>query len=265
VSKEIFIGIPVLNRLDLLKQAVAAIDVPARILVVNNNSVDSKYNDEFDKWAEQAGVEVRRQRYNLGVAASWNLIIQTGLGWGYDEIYIGSNDTVVDPGLLSAVRDVDKSHPDDAMWHIWAWNFWCIHARAVSRVGLFDENFYPAYREDQDYSYRCDILAKMKRYSIPALAMPGLPQVDIDPALKAFHAGSMTVKSDKVYARHNKNTHGNWNTTHYKLKWGGLPPNEQFVIPYDGKYGEDKDHRWWPDPGKTIAPRDWDNGKKRLR
>lgn len=260
--KKIFVGIPVLNRLDLLQASVASIDVPARVFVVNNNVVDKQFNDELTAWALANDVEVRSSPYNLGVAASWNLIITTAMGWGYEEIFIGSNDTTVLPGTLAAIRDLDKSDPDDAIWHICGWNYWAIHARTIARVGLFDENFYPAYREDQDYSYRCDYLANMKRYAVPKHPMPPLANSAVPATVGGHHLGSQTVASNAQYAAHNRNTHGNWNTTHYKMKWGGMPLQETFKVPY-GKV--DKDHRWWPDPGNSIAVRDWDKHEDKIR
>ena len=262
---KIFVGIPVLNRLDLLQASVASIDVPARVFVVNNNAVDQKFNDDLTTWAFAEGIEVRSPRFNLGVAASWNLIIQTAMSWGYEEVFIGSNDTTLVPGTLATIRDLDKSDPDSAIWHICGWNYWVIHTRTIGRIGLFDENFYPAYREDQDYSYRVDKLSTMKRFAIPSATMHPLPILDIPETLGGHHLGSMTVASDSKYQAHNQNTHGNWNTSHYKMKWGGMPLFETHKIPYGGKLGKDKDLRWWPDPGGSIRVRDWDEGKTRLR
>jgi len=41
------------------------------------------------------------------------------------------------------------------------WPHWCaftIGMRVVSKVGLFDEGYYPAYFEDKDYERRCNNL-----------------------------------------------------------------------------------------------------------
>jgi hypothetical protein len=114
----------------------------------------------------------------------------------------------------------------------------------ISKVGWFDENFYPAYKEDQDYSYRCN-LAGVERKSLPGAS--------------ATHLGSQTIASDPEYAIHNLHTHSDWNRRYYITKWGGESSSEVFTTPY-GRL--DCDHRWWRDPSDSIHARDWDNGRR---
>jgi glycosyltransferase involved in cell wall biosynthesis len=258
--EKVFIGIPVLNRVDLLQRALESIDIPAYIYIVNNNSVDSEFQKEFTILKEAHGFDVYSARYNLGVAASWNRIIMHAMGLGYDKLIVSSNDTMMIPGSLAALSAVDIDNPKDVIWHLCVWNCWMLHVRAIPLVGWFDENFYPAYREDQDYSYRCDVLAKVNRYAVPKHPMDHLPFLDL-PDVGADHLGSQTVSSDAEYAQRNQNTHMNWNTAHYRMKWGSMPGQETFTTPYDGKL----DYRWWPDPGGSLAHRDWDNGRERVR
>ena len=153
---QLFLAIPVLNRLDLLERAVARIDQPAEVLIVNNNTADPAFDAGLAALATARGLRVTTPGRNLGVAASWNLILRTAMELGHEVAYIGSNDTLLKPGTLESVRArVEDSGPDELIWHAHSWNFFAIHTNAVARVGWFDENFYPAYKEDQDYSYRC--------------------------------------------------------------------------------------------------------------
>jgi GT2 family glycosyltransferase len=233
----IFIGIPVLNRLDLLRKCIAAIDYPAEVLVVSNNAVDQGFIQEVDHMATELGFAVLHQRRNLGVAASWNLILRTAFNQGYDWAFIGSNDTIVHPGSLKAAVDFQKDK-NSRVWHLSAWNLFLVNRRAIDDIGWFDENFYPAYKEDQDYSYRCR-LAGRDRVNVPCVS--------------ADHIGSATIRSDARYARRNRRTHA-LNLSHYVTKWGGDATKERFTRPYDRP---DRDHRWWPDPGGSILTRDW--------
>ena len=260
---KICIGIPVLNRVDLLKKCLASIDYPAQIIVINNNTVDKAANDELYALRDNKDIYVHSGRYNLGVAASWNKIIQMAMGWGYDKVYVGANDCVLLPGTLKAFETLDMGDKDDVMWHICYFSFWCMHMRSIPRVGWFDENFYPAYREDQDYVYRCR-LAGVNRYYVPKCSRKGFPNVDL-PEAGGVHSGSQTISSDPRYKKKNKETHHKWNTSHYKLKWGGLPGKERYKTPYNGKYGPQTDLRFWPDPGNSIVARDWDKGVPRVR
>jgi GT2 family glycosyltransferase len=238
-----FIGIPILNRLDLLKESIGHIDYPADIVIINNNSVDRSFREELHHFAKENGIEVIDQLYNRGVAASWNCIIRTGISRGHDLIFIGSNDTFLTPGSIKTVVEFTKTEPE-VIWHINAWNFFAIHRQAVKLVGWFDENFYPAYLEDQDYAYRC-------RLAGATSCIVG--------GTWALHLGSQTIHSDPEYYELNIDTHHNWNENHYRAKWGGDRGAERFRRPYDRP---DKDWKWWPDPGDTIAQRDWDRRRR---
>lgn len=255
MSGRIFLGIPVLNRLDLLERCLERIDVPADILIVNNNSVDAGFRSGLRDLAarhcleRRHGLEVHDQERNLGVAASWNYILAAGLGWGHELVFIGSNDTFVHPGSLAAARArIRDSREDELIWHVHAWNFFAIHTRAVARVGWFDENFYPAYCEDEDYTYRCDALSGQRRVILHL------------PNLGAEHLGSQTILSDPEYRTLNDGTHLGWNQRYYREKWGGPPHEERFRTPFDQA---GRDWRWWPDPGDSIWRRDWDHTRRR--
>ncbi len=248
MSGRIFLGVPVLNRLDLLERCLERIDIPADILIVNNNSVDPSFQTTLRNLAARRGLEVHDQERNLGVAATWNYILAAGLGWGHEVVFIGSNDTFVHPGSLAATLErIRDAREDEVIWHIHAWNFFAIHTRAVARVGWFDENFYPAYCEDEDYSHRCEVL--------------GMQRVILHlPNLGAEHLGSQTILSDAEYEALNRETHFGWNQRYYREKWGGPPHAERFRTPF-GQPG--RDPRWWPDPGDSIWRRDWDRERRR--
>lgn len=249
-SQKIFLGIPVLNRLDLLAQCLERIDLPADVLIVNNNTLDSGFDAGVAELAESRGAMVWKPERNLGVAGSWNLILRTGMGWGHELVFIGSNDTFLHSGTLAAARErALDSTADERLWHIHAWNFFLLHTAIVPRVGWFDENFYPAYKEDQDYAYRCR-LAGVERVIL------NLPNRGAD------HLGSQTIESDPEYWASNDVTHFGWNRPYYLRKWGGDNGAEVFRSPFGRT---DRDWRWWPDPGDTIWQRDWDLARRKRR
>lgn len=87
--QKIFVGIPVLNRIDLLERCLDRIDHPADVLIVNNDTVYPKIDARLTRLADKRGAEVWRPDRNLGVAASWNLILRTGMGRGHELVFIG--------------------------------------------------------------------------------------------------------------------------------------------------------------------------------
>ena len=245
MGERIFLGIPILNRLDLLEECLDRIDVSAEILIINNNGQDREFTRGLRRLGRDRGLHIRDQERNLGVAGSWNRILMTGMGWGYDLVFIGSNDTLLWPGSLQAALEAPKEDEDVALWHIWYWSFFAMPLRTIPRVGWFDENFYPAYKEDQDYSYRCR-LAGMRRHWLN------------NDEVGADHLGSQTIRSDAHYFQKNAESHGAWNTPYYRQKWGGDATHERFRRPFDKA---DRDHRWWPDPARAHAEWDWGRGQ----
>ena len=236
--EQIIIGIPILNRIDLLLECIGALDYPAHIVVINNNVSDTDFLSRLDKLSVEGGVKVLHQSRNLGVSASWNLIIKTALSLGFHKVFIGSNDTILSPGSLKASLSFQAGNPA-GIWHLHAFNFFAITRVAVEKAGYFDENFYPAYKEDQDYSYRCG-LAGVKRIA-------GIP------GCHAKHYGSATINSDPHYANLNSRTHS-LNVEYYCNKWGGDSGNEMFKRPFNEMHNA---IGWWP-KSQLICNRDWD-------
>lgn len=249
-SQKIFVGIPVLNRIDLLERCLDCVDLPADVLVVNNNTVDAGFYERLTALAGSRGLTLWHPEHNLGVAASWNLIVRLGWGWGHEVVFLGSNDTLLRPGTLAAAHERLLAAPEDEpLLHIHAWNFFALHTRAIPRVGWFDENFYPAYKEDQDYAYRCE-LAGVRHPDLRA------------PECGAEHLQSQTIRSDPEYETRNQSTHFAWNLPYYLSKWGGDRGEERFTTPFGRP---DRDWRWWPDPGDSIRQRDWDRERRQGR
>ncbi len=241
--QKIFLGIPVLNRYDLLERCLEHVDHPAEILIINNNWYDPAFNAALHTLAERRRLEVWSRERNLGVAGSWNLLLRIGMGRGYDRIFLGSNDTFLHPGSLRTIHEMDRRE-DVGVWHIHRWSFFAVETRTIPRVGWFDENFYPAYKEDQDYRYRCQLA--------------GVQRVKELPGIGAEHLGSQTIQSDAGYADLNRETHYGWNSGYYFAKWGGDARSEIHRSPFGRP---DRDWRWWPPPGASIPLRDWDRGR----
>lgn len=91
---------------------------------------------------------------NLGVAGSWNLGIKSFPLAPY--WVIASNDIKYAPGQLQKLADT--SSPDVVIKTSESWSSFSIGSNIVKKVGLFDENYHPAYYEDNDYEDRMDRL-----------------------------------------------------------------------------------------------------------
>jgi hypothetical protein len=104
---------------------------------------------------------------------------------------------------------------------------------AIAKVGYFDQNFWPAYLEDNDYARR--------------LGLAGLPHLG-DTRTLLEHNRSLTLRSGfRLRQRHTER----WKRTreYYLRKWGGFPGSERFASPFD-----DPSHDYFIPADRTEAP-----------
>jgi GT2 family glycosyltransferase len=177
---------------------------------------------------------------NIGVSRGWNAGLKKALDIGADVTIISNDDAAPFAGtfqkladnvgsfdLLSATNYKDSSeihdgpefdgHPDFSMFAVSTNDF-------VEKFGFFDENFSPAYFEDNDMARR--ILVAGGSYA--RMLSAGM-----------FHEGSVTQNMDgpvvtsEMFER---------NRAYYTRKWGGWPMSETYTHPFN-------------DPNKTI--KDW--------
>lgn len=215
------IGIPVLNRGDLLTRCVESIDYPAERIVVVNNGSDAGVASALESLRERRpNLEVVRPEHNLGVSGSWNYFLRH-----YDAPYylICGSDIQFSPGDLERMHAFVAAHPDcDIAFGNHGYSLFALTRHGVELVGYFDENFYPAYLEDCDHSYRARLLGA-RAYNVPGVnAVHG----------EEPYWGSSTILSDPLYRERNGITHGN-NFTYYRAKWGGINGEETFAYPFN--------------------------------
>ena len=211
MSQSFAIGIPTLNRADLLLPALMYYkrDFPnTKIFVVDNGN--QKLLADYD----HPNLEVIKNSENVGVAGSWNILCENIFLQHpnalilNDDIYLGK--TEQDISLLIQGMEVPfYTTPLD-------WCAFILPKETFEKVGKFDEGFYPAYFEDNDYAYRMKLLG-MSIFKIPFL----IPSV---------HRVSQTMElDDSVRVRFHKNK------KRYIEKWGGEPLQEKYKNAFNRK------------------------------
>ncbi|MFL6227743.1 MAG: glycosyltransferase family 2 protein [Pyrinomonadaceae bacterium] len=238
-----FVGVPVLNRGDLLTRCVESLDYPVARIVVINNGDDEGVRESLSSLREgRPNLEVVKPAHNLGVAGSWNFFLRE-----YDAPYhlICGSDIQFAPGDLEKIQRFAESHPEDAiMFGNHGYSIFALRRRGVETVGYFDENFYPAYLEDCDYAYRLKLLGAR------ASNVPGINAVHGE----APYWGSSTILSDPTYRERNGVTHGN-NFTYYRAKWGGINGEEIYPYPFNDPSRSPKE--WTLDGAHRVANDIW--------
>ena len=86
----------------------------------------------------------------------------------------------------------------------------------IEKVGFFDENFYPAYFDDNDYRWRTKTAkADLDKYPV-----------------KYEHDTSSTIKYSAHYKKCNQKTFQKAGR-YYITKWGGGPGEEKYDSPFN--------------------------------
>jgi GT2 family glycosyltransferase len=179
---------------------------------------------------------------NRGVGRSWNDGILNAYADGVDVVIVANDDVLPAEGDLDrmaekAVRCRDRyivscAGPHERLGRFLpshGYSFFAVNPIAVETIGCFDENFFPAYCEDQDYARRA--------------ALAGLSEENCaDTAV--LHGGSSAIFANQELALQNRITQSR-NIGYYVRKWGGDAGREKFDTPFGN-----------PDFGLRIAPED---------
>lgn len=176
---------------------------------------------------------------NIGVSKSWNKFLQAGASRDLD-VLICNDDVVWRPGSFGNLMSAWYSRPKNTIlltgvahdvldgYHE-APDYSCFIFNAkdmLDAVGLFDENFTPAYFEDNDSHYRIKLAGKNALcYSAARIDHKGSQTQNADP--------QKPVVSSQMFES---------NRDYYSRKWGGWPGQETFTTPFN-------------DPNKTL--KDW--------
>lgn len=230
------IGVPVLNRGDLLRRLVDSVDLDAEILVIVNSigAVDPSVADAVRDLENQQrrGVRVRVERIagNLGVAGSWNLIMDRFGG----DCVISNSDIEFAPGILRETMTKIEARSDIVLQHLWAASCFYVSATFPATLGWFDENIYPAYHEDQEIRLRSGALG-VPRTTVWEVGKSGIAHGGSQTRLNASDAVRTYIAKAKAVS-----------CDYLNRKWGALPP--------PGISEPEKQH---PFDDPSLHPADW--------
>lgn len=217
------IGTMVLNGADDLRKQFECIDYPVNRYFIIDNS-EGKFPEVRKTIREIQGTKtdivkqivVIENRKNLGFSGSVNQIVKQNTDVPYWIIL--SCDWHPNPNQLKKLAE-RVEQPFTAMLCDTTQNGYSamvFTADLIKKVGMMDENFFPAYYEDNDHRYRMKLV--------------GL-QWEMFP-LSYKHKVSSTLKSRKEFKVKNKTTFQK-NFEYYVKKWGGIPGAEKFKSPFN--------------------------------
>jgi GT2 family glycosyltransferase len=206
---KLVVAIPTINRADLLNEALAKYFEDFK-----NTHIAICDNGNQDIITREENFMIYRPQENLGVAKSWNMLIDYSDKIGAthvlilnDDIYLGKNETEL---ALLIKNNLDADF-------INSFQNWCSYILRVDiwkKAGMFDEEFFPAYFEDNSFDYKMTLVGAKKTWTS-----------FLDPIV---YRNSMTIAKDPTL-----NQKFMENKQMYIQMWGGLPTEEKYLTKFN--------------------------------
>lgn len=218
----ISILIPTINRADLLLTSLLTLAEQVndfnKILIIDNGHQRFRIPEELS-----GKIGIMECPSNLGVSASWNVGITSLFeDESLTHVLVLNDDISLGTTQLKEILEVLDANPDK--WMLVGPYYWSVYA--ISRDGAkamelepgkyFDEQFYPAYFEDNDFHWRMRLIDE-SRY------LGGISAFSPE---KFINSGSLAKDPtlNKTFDQ---------NRRYYISKWGGAPGRERYRTPFN--------------------------------
>jgi GT2 family glycosyltransferase len=206
---KLLVGIPTINRADLLNEALAHYFedfASTEIVICDNGNQDIITREKM--------FVIYRPTENLNVSGSWNMLMDYAIKTNAthvlmlnDDVYLGKNETEI----ISLIKNNKDLHFINSLMN---WSSFILSVDGFNKIGAFDELCFPNYYNDNDYCYRMRLLG-LERLNTPFL----------NPVI---YRNSMTIAKDP--SLNNRFLEYRQN---YINKWGGLPSEEKYITKYN--------------------------------
>ncbi len=217
--EEFYVGIPTLFRHDLLHACIESIlsgSALPRVIYVIDNTDDTR----MPAWVPHPSKRIRviRPNHNMGVAKSWNVLHSLCQP---KPLIITNDDIEVGHNLFEKMLEMQEPWVSGNSHQMCC--VFLLRNSLWKEIGRFDEEFWPAYHEDNDYGYRM----LLKGHFPKSPLSDGYKDSGPSATKAAFNDGEM---------RHFNNCFNN-GRAYYVKKWGGPPHLETFKQPFGGENG----------------------------
>ncbi len=208
------------RRFDLLERMIDSTKkgsrVPDQILLLSNGGNIEGYVAERN--LATCGVHlVPRNLGRVSVAKAWNL----GFKEGGDLTIVTGDDVVFGKNTLGDLELAANGSAANFLYPATnASQMFCVYTAKMAlfeKIGWFDEQFFPAYFEDNDFFRRMTIAGE-----------GAVPIAECEPY---HHDTSSTLKSLNPPEQEEHHTQFRENQRRYINKWGGLPGSEIYDAP----------------------------------
>lgn len=220
MTREFVVGIPTLNRYDLLEKCLqhifAGTSKPQTVYIVDNGRRLPQ-----GTFADGMPINVIVPQCNLGVSASWNVLLRLA---GKLPMVLVNDDVFVSENTLEELMKPDEMCIVTGL----GWALFRQDPGVRLEVGDYDENFFPAYYEDNDFDRRRHLA------NVTRVIKENDVVVGHGADLGKPHTPSSTLKHMTPEERRDLQERHHRQTQYYIAKWGGLPGHECYKTPFEG-------------------------------
>lgn len=219
---KVIIGIPTLNRADLLERNLRSLLTQLgnidKIIVVDNGNQNIPYS-------QLSQIDLIKNNENAGVCKSWNQIIDKAFNTYKADWALMLNDDVAlnQHQFQRSINLILEHHKDKWILNSpFYWSSWAISKEGARHLSYepkkwFDEKLFPGYYGDNDMQWRIENIDRTKLVMGVSLLTPEICE------------NSMTLKKAPELNR------GIFESGQYYMqKWGGGPNMEKFTKPFNG-------------------------------
>jgi len=206
---KLLVGIPTINRADLLNEALAEYFedfASTEIVICDNGNQDIITRENM--------FVIYRPSQNLGVAGSWNMIMDYADRLGFTHVLMLNDDIMLGRTGYEIKLLIEQNLEVPFINSYQNWCSFILRVDAWKQVGGFDTEFFPAYFEDNSFCYKMR-LANMERVHTFVL----------NPLV---YRNSMTIAKEPSL-----NNNFMRNRQVYIDMWGGLPSEEKYITKYN--------------------------------
>ena len=201
--------IPTINRKDLLMEALEHYVVAyphTQIFILDNGKQDIP--------RLSTNMTIYEMSENLGVAGSWNWLIKNAIKHLYHDFLILNDDVVLKQGesTISALIEQGGDNTFNVCKTFYNWSSFILNRTIYEKVGEFDETFKKCFFEDNDYSYRMQLMGVNYQF-----------QDTLNPEV---YRNSQSIAKDPSLTGYLENE------KYFIEKWGGKPGSETFKTPF---------------------------------
>jgi len=206
---KLILAIPTINRADLLNESLQKYFEDFK-----NTHIAIVDNGNQDILTREKEFMIYRPTNNLGVSGSWNMLMDyakridaTHVLMLNDDIYLGKNETEI----YSFLEQNKEYHFYNSLLN---WSAFIMPVETWEKVGGFDQEFFPAYFEDNSMCYK--------------LRLNNLERINTSFLNPVIYRNSMTIAKDPSL-----NSRFMQNRQMYIAMWGGLPNQEKYTTKFN--------------------------------